>query len=103
MQTTSRHDSISKLIFELSKLPGIGEKTATRLSYFILKQEKDFAFSLADSIINAKQKTSLCQICFTFTDIDPCKICSHPERDTALLCIVERPSDVFSIEQSGAF
>lgn len=100
---TSQHDPISKLIFELAKLPGIGEKTATRLSYFILKQEEGFVRSLADSLLNAKQKTGLCRQCFTFTDTDPCKICSNPERNTSILCIVERPADVFSIEQSGAF
>lgn len=98
-----RHDPVSKLIFELSKLPGIGEKTATRLSYFILKQDEDYARNLADSIVLAKQKTGLCHKCFTFTDVDPCRICANPERDHTLICIVERPSDVFSIEQAGTY
>lgn len=97
----NRHDPVSKLIFELSKLPGIGEKTATRLAYYILKQDVDYSRSLADALINAKQKIVLCSQCFTFTDNDPCRICSNPERDASLICVVERPSDVFSIEQAG--
>lgn len=102
---TSRHnaDTVSKLIFELSKLPGIGEKTATRLAYFILKQSNAYAQSLAESILNAKQKTILCHICFTFTDSDPCRICSNPERDRSIICVVERPTDVMSIEQTGTY
>lgn len=100
---TPRHDPVSKLIFELSKLPGIGEKTATRLAYFILKQDEDYARNLSEAILHAKQKTGLCQRCFTFSDINPCRICANPQRDTSLICIVERPSDVFSIEHSGSF
>jgi len=100
---TSRQDPVSKLIFELSKLPGIGEKTATRLSYFILKQDAAHAQSLANAIIHAKQKIGLCRSCFSFTEIDPCRICSHPDRDHNLVCVVERPSDVLSIEQSGSY
>jgi recombination protein RecR len=99
----SQHDSVSKLIFELSKLPGIGGKTATRLTHFILKQDIGYARSLAESILNAKHKTTLCSQCFTFTDIDPCKICSNSDRDHAMVCVVERPTDVFSIEQAGIY
>lgn len=100
---TPRHDPVSKLIFELAKLPGIGEKTATRLSYFILKQDKEYAETLAEAIINAKIKTGLCQKCFTFSDVDPCRICSDSQRDHFSICVVERPSDVFSIDQSGSY
>src|SRR4051812_31886675 len=100
---TSRHDPVSKLIFELSKLPGIGEKTATRLSHFILRQDESYAKSLAESILNAKQKTGLCQQCFAFTDINPCRICANPNRDHSQICIVERPADLFSIELSGTY
>ena len=98
-----RHDPVSRLIFELSKLPGIGEKTATRLAYFILRQDESYAKSLSESIFNAKQKTGLCHSCFTFTDINPCRICSDTKRDLDILCVVERPSDLFSIEQSGLY
>ena len=96
-------DPVSKLIFELSKLPGIGEKTATRLAYYILKQDVSYSRSLAEALLNAKQKIGLCGKCFTFTDTDPCRICANPERDQKMICVVERPSDLFSIEQTGSF
>jgi recombination protein RecR len=96
-------DPVSKLIFELSKLPGIGEKTATRLAYFILKQEESYCQSLADSILQAKHKNRFCEVCFTFTDISPCRICANSLRSTESLCVVEKPADVFSIEQTGSF
>ncbi len=99
----SKDDPVAKLIFELSKLPGIGEKTATRLTYFILKQDSQYAQSLAQALLNAKQKTLLCSHCLTFTDIVPCRICANIQRDPNLICIVERPTDVLSIEQSQAF
>lgn len=98
----SSADPVSRLVFELAKLPGIGEKTATRLAYHILKQERGFAKAIADALVDAKDQTRLCSKCLTFTDVDPCRICSHPQRDAGLICVVERPSDVFSIEQSGA-
>jgi recombination protein RecR len=98
-----RNDPVTKLIFELSKLPGIGEKTAARLSYFILKQDETYARSLSDAVLNAKQKTSLCSRCSTFTSLKICKICTNPERDHGLICIVERPSDVHALEQSGNY
>ena len=96
-------DPVSKLIYELSKLPGIGEKTATRLSYYILKQDEAYARALSSSILNAKQKVGLCHRCFSFTESDPCRICSDTNRDTSTVCVVERPSDVLSIEQAGGF
>lgn len=96
-------DPVSKLIFELSKLPGIGEKTATRLAYHVLKQDETYARALSDALLAAKQKIRLCTECYTFTDIERCRICSNPDRDHGLICVVERPSDVFSIEQAGSF
>lgn len=103
MQTPNphRHDPVSKLIFELSKLPGIEKKTATRLAYFILKQSPEYSRALSEAIVGAKQKIVLCAQCFTFSDTETCRICSNPERDANLVCIVERPSDVMSIEQAG--
>lgn len=103
MNQPARHDPVSKLIFELSKLPGIGEKTATRLAYFILKQDATYSQSLAEALVNAKQKIGLCEKCFTFTDISPCRICMDTQRDVTTICIVERPSDVNSIEATGSF
>jgi len=96
-------DPVSKLIYELSKLPGIGEKSATRLAYHVLKQDETYARALADALLSAKQKIRLCTECYTFTDNVPCRICANPKRDHGLICVVERPSDVFSIEQSASF
>jgi recombination protein RecR len=96
-------DPVSRLIFELSKLPGIGEKTATRLAYHVLKQDESYARSLSEAIVNAKQKIVLCQSCYTFTDVTPCRICANMNRDHGMICVVERPSDVFSIEQAGTY
>ena len=99
----SRQDPVAKLIYEFSKLPGIGEKSATRLAYFILKQNEDVAQGLAQALIEAKQKVGLCKSCFTFTDSDQCPICENPASKHEVVCVVERPSDVHSIEISGSF
>ena len=98
----STSDPVAKLIFELSKLPGIGEKTATRLAYFILKQGDDYARSLSEAIVSAKQKTQLCGECFTFTDTELCRICTGSQRDRSVICVVERPADMLSLEHAGA-
>jgi recombination protein RecR len=95
-------DPVSKLIFELSKLPGIGEKTATRLAYFILKQGEEYSTALSEAIRAAKRQIALCQKCQSFTDVQPCRICSDPRRDASILCVVEKPSDVLSLENAGA-
>ncbi|OFZ54313.1 MAG: recombination protein RecR [Bdellovibrionales bacterium RIFOXYC1_FULL_54_43] len=100
---TTHHDPVSKLIFELAKLPGIGEKTATRLAYFILKQDESYSKALSEAVVKAKTSIRLCAECFTFTELPVCRVCTDPTRNRAIICIVERPSDVFSIEQTGAF
>jgi recombination protein RecR len=97
----NRQDPVSRLVHELSKLPGIGEKTATRLAYFILKQDEAYARSLSEAVLNAKQRIGLCGTCFTFTDQDPCRICASHDRDRSAICVVERPADVFTIEAAG--
>ncbi len=103
MNDNAKKDPVSKLIFELSKLPGIGEKTATRLAYYILKQDETYARSLAEALIAAKQKVGLCTVCFTFTDTNPCRICEDSNRDRGMLCVIERPSDMNSIEMAGSY
>lgn len=95
------NDPVSKLIFELSKLPGIGEKTATRLAYYILKQDSLYSEALSDALLNAKKKTLLCENCFSFTDSSPCRICAQTHRNSALICVVERPSDILAIERAA--
>jgi recombination protein RecR len=103
LKDNSKQDPVTRLIYELSKLPGIGEKTASRLAYHILKQDESYSRNLADALMNAKQKIILCDQCFTFTDVSPCRTCSGLERDRSVICIVERPSDVFSIEHASVF
>jgi recombination protein RecR len=94
---------LSKLIFELSKLPGIGEKTATRLAYFILNQDVGYADSLATALKEAKQKLRYCDTCFNFSESEKCEICSDLKRDHTHVCVVERPSDVTPIEKTGSY
>lgn len=101
--STPLHDPVSKLVFELAKLPGIGEKSATRLAYYILKQNEEYSQSLAEAILGAKSKVGLCSTCYTFTEIDPCRICTNVERDHSVICVVERPSDVLSLERATSF
>jgi recombination protein RecR len=98
---TSKFDPVSRLVFELSKLPSIGEKSATRLAYHILKQDASYARALADAIVAAKHQIGLCSSCHTFTDISPCRVCSDDKRDTTVICVVERPSDIYPIERTG--
>ncbi|MEK7692164.1 MAG: recombination mediator RecR [Bdellovibrionota bacterium] len=96
-------DALSRLVFEFSKLPGIGEKSATRLAYHVLKQDPAYARGLADALVAARDKIQLCSTCFGFTESDPCRICSQPDRDPGIICVVERPTDAHTIDQSGTF
>jgi recombination protein RecR len=93
----------AKLIAHLAKFPGIGQKTATRLAFFILTQPQEEADALAETIHDLKRKVHFCPICFQMTESDPCRICADPGRDKNLLCIVEEPQDVLAIERSHAF
>ncbi|NDG84873.1 MAG: recombination protein RecR [Proteobacteria bacterium] len=94
---------LSKLVFELSKLPGIGEKSATRLAYHILNQDAEYAESLAQALRDAKTKIRLCGECFNFSEMERCETCTDSKRDQALICIVERPGDVTPIERTSAY
>ena len=101
--TSLTSDPILRLISELSKLPGIGEKTATRLAYFILKSDEARVQSLATSLIEAKTLVHLCKTCLTFTETDVCAICSNNLRKQSIICIVEKPADVLAIENSNRY
>lgn len=94
---------IIQLIRALSRFPGIGEKTATRLAYQILKLPREEALSLAGSIVAVKEQIKLCSVCYHITDIDPCAICRDSRRDSDIICVVENPQDVASIEKTGEF
>lgn len=93
---------VAKLIFELSKLPGIGEKTATRLAYHILKQDESYSQALAQALLIAKRHMGLCMHCLTFSDQNPCAICANPSRDASVICVVEKSSDALALEQAAA-
>lgn len=94
---------VARLIEELSKLPGIGKKTAQRLAFHILNTKEDEAVNLAEAIINAKRKTKYCSICSNITDIDPCYICSSHKRDKSIICVVEDPRDVAAMERTKEY
>jgi len=94
---------ISRLIGELSRLPGIGRKTAERLAYYILKEDEQFAQNLARAILEVKHKVKFCSICGNMTENDPCGICTDPRRSKKIVCVVEEPKDIWAIEKSGAY
>jgi recombination protein RecR len=95
--------SVLKLIKNLSRLPGIGEKTAERLAMHILRSPVREAEQLSQSIIEIKEKVRLCSMCFTISDTAICNICSNPTRTESILCVVEQPADMVAIEKSGSF
>ena len=94
---------LSKLIAELSKLPGIGGKTAQRLAFHILSLPEPEARALADSIIQAKSAMHYCSVCGNLTDTDPCSVCSDSARDHSVICVVESPRDVSAMERVREF
>jgi recombination protein RecR len=94
---------IERLIASLKRLPGIGEKSASRLAFHLLTAPDDNIAELADAIARVKKETVLCAECFDLTTASPCEICASPKRDTSLLCVVEEPADLAAIEQSGRF
>ena len=94
---------VDTLVKNLSKLPGIGEKTAQRLAFYIMKMERNEALSLASAIVDVKEKVVHCSKCFNLTEEDPCGICSDPRRDTSIICVVESPADVSAVEKAGIY
>jgi recombination protein RecR len=95
--------ALSRLIQLLAKLPGIGEKTAARLAFFVLKSEGSYARDLALAISDVKESTRFCSVCHGLTETDPCPICGDEKRDATVLCVVEEPSDVIAIERSHGY
>ena len=95
--------AIEELVRELAKLPGIGRKTAQRLTFHLLKQPPEAAASLARAISAARDRVRACGTCGSLTDADPCAICADPRRDAAVLCVVEESADVGAIERAGRF
>ena len=94
---------VQRLITELSKLPGVGGRTAQRLAFHLLRSSDEDAFALADAIREVKERIGLCEMCFNLADGPLCRICADTRRDPQLICVVEEPSDVISIERTHEF
>ena len=98
-----RSAPIDRLVASLKRLPGIGEKSATRLAFHLLGASEENVRELADAVARLKQDVVLCELCYDLTDRSPCEICRDERRDRTLLCVVEEPADLAAIERSGRF
>src|SRR5438874_12294396 len=94
---------IQRLVTELARLPGIGQRTAQRLAFHILRADDADAFGLADAIREVKEKVGLCEVCFNLSEGPRCRICEDERRDRTLICVVEEPADVIPIERTHEF
>jgi recombination protein RecR len=95
--------SLSRLVQELNRLPGIGPKSAQRLAYYIIRLPDDDAYTLADAITSVKQNIVFCEECQNLTDASPCQVCSDPRRDRTIICVVEDPLDVLAMERTRSY
>ena len=100
---TQLTESVSRVIEELAKLPGIGKKSAERLAYHLLRVPKTEALALAEAIRSVRENVHYCHVCFNLAEGDTCTICRDPQRDRSLLCVVEQARDLMSLEQSGVY
>ena len=96
-------DAINKLIQEFNKLPGIGPKSAQRITYYLLRASEEQTGQLAEAIQSLKNNIILCSDCFNVTESDPCPLCRNSERDRTRICIVEQPQDILALEHTGAY
>ena len=96
-------ESVTHLIEEFAKLPGIGKKSAERLAYHVLRVHQSEAMALADAIRNVKENVRYCRNCYNLTEQEECDICRDPRRDHSLLCVVEQPRDLMALEQAGTY
>ena len=95
--------SVTRVVESFERLPGIGPKTAQRLAFYLLHVPENEIKRFADSLTELKSHTVLCSVCKNVTEADPCSVCSDPRRDHTMICLVEQPTDVLSIERTGAF
>ena len=95
--------SMTRLVQLFTRLPGIGEKTAGRLAFFVLRTDRDYARALGDALVAVKDETRLCSICFALTETDPCPICSDPQRSDEAICVVEEPADLLAVDRAPEF
>ncbi|HUF77429.1 MAG TPA: recombination mediator RecR [Thermoanaerobaculia bacterium] len=100
---TDRADPLAYLVGELSRLPGIGRKTATRLAHHLLRVSRREAEALSRAILEVKDRLFHCSVCHAITAVDPCRFCSDPERDRTAICVVEEPFNIAPIERTGEF
>ena len=96
-------DAIGRLVQEFSKLPGIGPKSAQRITFYLLRSPEEQAKALAEAVLGLKQKITLCSSCCNVTELDPCPICRNPQREVTQLCIVEQPQDILALEHTGVY
>jgi recombination protein RecR len=96
-------EPVARLIDALQRLPGIGPKTAQRLTFFLLKRPTEEVRELSSSLMAVKERIVYCSTCFNVTDQDPCRICADPARDGAVVCVVEEPNDLLAMERTGEF
>jgi recombination protein RecR len=94
---------LARLIQELTKLPGVGEKTAARLAFHLLRTERRDVELLASALVTMREETKLCSVCLGLTADDPCALCQDPQRALDAICVVERPADLIALERSGQF
>jgi len=99
----SAEDPIRRLVHEFSRLPGIGEKTATRLAYHVLRARDELPHDLARALVDVAEQVQLCSVCCNLTGSDPCAICADARRDATLICVVEQPQDLLAVDASGEF
>ncbi|GAK57846.1 recombination protein recR [Candidatus Vecturithrix granuli] len=103
MSASPYTESIGRLIDELTKLPGIGEKTAQRLTFFLLKAPEEDVKELANALIAVKEHVRYCSVCGNITEQDPCRICRDDRRNKQMICVVEEPNDLFAIERTREY
>ena len=96
-------DSMKRLVEAFGRMPGIGQRTAERLTYYVLRSPKAEMEQLAQTICDVKEKVGHCSQCHNITEADPCRLCADPRRDASVVCVVEEPKDVFAIEAAGSF
>ena len=96
-------NALDRLIGTLSRLPGLGKKSASRIAYFLLRSDDALTRMLAEDISRLKQTIHPCSVCGTYTDVDPCSICTDPGRDASMICVVEEPKDVLTVESAREF
>ncbi|KAB2896898.1 MAG: recombination protein RecR [Kofleriaceae bacterium] len=96
-------DLIQRLVQELARLPGIGEKSATRLAMHLIRAPRQQVRDLAQALLDATEKIGLCSVCMTLTETDPCRLCADTRREPDTICVVAQPSDVLAIERGGHF